>query len=153
MKRKIGKIILATFLIILCLGTTVAAAPIEIKKGEKIILQTKNGESAAIYTDDYDNGYLVIQSGMMGIRITNNNNTGNLLTIRSDGSVDPNSFFYKNNGLPIKAQDNNMPIKVLSGFVVVLFAVIIFLIRYALKLNRKMTELSDMIYIEIRNKV
>lgn len=53
----------------------------------KITLRTPGKHDAAIYRDQFYDGHLVIQAAPNGIRITNAQNTENLVIITADGDV------------------------------------------------------------------
>ena len=58
-----------------------------LSENSKIVFNTKDG-SAAIYGDDINNGYLVLQNVKSGLRIVNNANNENILIINDDESLD-----------------------------------------------------------------
>jgi hypothetical protein len=43
--------------------------------------------NSLIYTDDFDNGHLVMRAGASGLRITSNNDSKNLMAIDQDGQI------------------------------------------------------------------
>lgn len=69
-------------------NTPFTNAALAISNNSKITMQSKSGNPAAIYTDDIDDGYLVLQAGKSGLRITNNENDKNLMIIHPDGTIE-----------------------------------------------------------------
>lgn len=65
-----------------------------LSENSKIVFNTKDG-SAAIYGDDINNGYLVLQNGKSGLRIVNNANNENILIINDDGTISKDCLVYK----------------------------------------------------------
>ncbi len=77
-------------------NTPFTNAAIDISNNSKIVMQSKSGNPTAVYADDINNGYLVLQAGASGLRITNNANDENLLILNADGSISPDCLIYKN---------------------------------------------------------
>ena len=78
---------------ILMFSSIISRAEEEEKNPDSINLL--NGDnSVSIYADDYH--YFVIRAGGAGIRITDTDNTVDILKINSDGTVDKDCFLYQN---------------------------------------------------------
>lgn len=110
-------------------NTDFTNAAILLKNNSKIVFRSKSEVATpSIYTDEIDNGYLVVQSDESGIRFVNKDNNINLLTIRNDGTIDENCEFYKkyiatSNLTKYEVKYNYKIIYILSG--VILFIITI----------------------------
>lgn len=60
-----------------------------------VAFRSKSGADAGVYTDDFGNGSLVLRAGQDGLRITNNQDTRNLVVIQEDGSLDHSSLLWR----------------------------------------------------------
>lgn len=58
-----------------------------LSQGSRIFLNSKSGGPSMLYTDDFDSGHLVLRGGVSGVRITNNNDSKNLMMIDSTGNI------------------------------------------------------------------
>lgn len=58
-----------------------------VSPNNKITFRDPGRYDAAIYRDQFDNGYLVLQAGQGGLRITTAQNTENLLIVKPDGDI------------------------------------------------------------------
>ena len=58
-----------------------------VSQGSTITFGSKSGAASAIYTDAIGNGYLVLRAGQDGIRVTNNENSQNLLVVDNHGGL------------------------------------------------------------------
>jgi len=66
-------------------------AAIALPANGRIQFATPGGPPAAVYSDEFFGGGLVLQGGPAGVRVTNAANTKNLVWIHDDGSLDPRS--------------------------------------------------------------
>lgn len=72
-------------------------AAILLAQGSKVRFLTKQGyRSAEIYTDKFGNGHLVLIAGPSGIRIANNKNTANIISINDKGVISRSSLIWRN---------------------------------------------------------
>lgn len=120
-------------------NTPFTNAALAISNNSKITMQSKSGNPAAIYTDDIDDGYLVLQAGRSGIRITNNENDENLMIIHADGTIEAD-FLSSNT-----AGNNNT-------LTVALAVVMVGFLGYIVYLNSKLKELQKMIRTSTQNQ-
>jgi hypothetical protein len=67
-------------------GSTFADGALLLSPNQKIVFQIPGLNDAAIYRDQFSNGYLVLQAGTPGLRITNAQDTANLMIITPDGN-------------------------------------------------------------------
>ena len=112
-------------------NTPFTNAAVAISNNSKITMQSKSGNPAAIYTDDIDDGYLVLQAGRSGVRITNNENDKNLMVIHADGTIEadfPNSNTSENRGM-----------------IILLAVIMIGFFGYIIYLNKKLKHLQKMV--------
>ena len=112
-------------------NTPFTNAAVAISNNSKITMQSKSGNPAAIYTDDIDDGYLVLQAGRSGVRITNNENDKNLMVIHAAGTIEadfPNSNTSENRGM-----------------IILLAVIMIGFFGYIIYLNKKLKHLQKMV--------
>lgn len=69
------------------LGSRFADSAFLVSENQRITFRTAGTSDAAIWRDDINNGYLVLQAGPPGLRIVNSDNTANLLMVTSDGDL------------------------------------------------------------------
>lgn len=123
-----------------------------VSNNSKLSFISKQGNDASIYTDDIGNGYLAIQTGKEGIRFINNENSANILTIKADGTIDPDCLFYKNNAIDninFGQQTYSWIISLISFMVIAILAIIIiYMVSQMNKLNKKIIKLSNIMQIE-----
>ena len=100
-------------------------AALQVGTNSKLVLMSKENNPAAIYTDEFDQGYLVLQAGSSGLRITNNENSQNILVLKEDGSIDPSCLVYKSlsKGAALEAVEAVAQNK-LSPFLIVIMIVL-----------------------------
>ena len=68
------------------LGSTFSDAAFLMSENQRIVFRTAGVGDAAIWRDDINNGYLVLQAGPPGLRIVNSANSANLMIITPDGN-------------------------------------------------------------------
>jgi hypothetical protein len=67
-------------------GSTFTDGALLLSPNQKIVFQIPGLNDAAIYRDQFSNGYLVLQAGTPGLRITNAQDTENIMIITPDGN-------------------------------------------------------------------
>lgn len=68
-------------------GSTFSDAAFIVSPNQRFVFRAQGLGDAAIYRDEFSNGFLVLQAGPPGLRITNNANTANLLIVTSTGDL------------------------------------------------------------------
>lgn len=68
-------------------GSSFSDSAIIVAENSKITFRDPGKHDAAIYRDEFNEGHLVVQSGPAGMRITNAQNTENIVIITPDGDV------------------------------------------------------------------
>ena len=68
-------------------NTTFSNAALLLNKAAPISFRSRSGNASLIYTDDFGNGHLVMQSGVDGLRVTNNENSKNLMVLQPNGDI------------------------------------------------------------------
>ncbi len=68
-------------------NTRFTYAAMRISNNSLLSFVSKDGGDSSIYTDDINNGSLVLRAGMSGLRITNNQNSENLLSLSPNGEL------------------------------------------------------------------
>jgi hypothetical protein len=68
-------------------STPFTYAAMRISNNSLLSFVSKNGGDSSIYADDINDGSLVFRAGRSGLRITNNQNSENLLTLSPDGEL------------------------------------------------------------------
>ena len=67
-------------------GSTFSDAAFIVSANQRFVFRTPGLNDAAIYRDEFSNGYLVLQAGPPGLRITDASNSTNLMIITPDGN-------------------------------------------------------------------
>lgn len=68
-------------------NTTFGNAALLLNKESPISFRSRSGNASLIYTDDFGNGHLVMQAGVDGLRVTNNDNNKNLMVVQPNGDI------------------------------------------------------------------
>lgn len=68
-------------------GSTFSDAAFIVSPNQRFVFRAQGLGDAAIYRDEFSNGYLVLQAGPPGLRITNNQNSANLLIVTPTGDL------------------------------------------------------------------
>lgn len=68
-------------------GSHFADAAFLVSANQKFVFRSAGLGDASIYRDEFSNGYLVLQAGPPGLRITNSENSTNLLIVQADGDL------------------------------------------------------------------
>lgn len=118
-------------------NTPFTNAALSVGNNSKITMQSKSGSPAAMYADDINDGYLVLQAGVSGVRITNNENTENLLIIHPDGTIEANSLILTN---PIKQEEQGIDL-----ITIVLCCSLLAMMVYVVVLNKKMKLMNEVL--------
>lgn len=126
-------------------NTNFSNAAIQIKQNSKLVFKQDNGNPAALYTDEF--GYIVIQSGINGLRIVNNDNSANILKINSDGNISEDCLVYDYliNKLSNNTSNNTSDNVIIEStntitynlIFITFFAIILFLMYNIYILNKK----------------
>jgi len=122
-------------------NTPFTNAAIDISNNSKIVMQSKSGNPAAIYTDDINDGYLVMQAGASGLRITNNANDANLLILNADGTISPDCLAYQAILGSNKTENGTLQ----SGIILCLAVVCVFLGWKLYMQNKRMLKIEKVI--------
>lgn len=69
------------------LGSTFSDAAFLVSANQKFVFRSPGSPDAAIWRDEINNGYLVLQAGPPGLRIVNADNSRNLLVVTPDGDL------------------------------------------------------------------
>jgi len=122
-------------------NTPFTNAAIGISNNSKIAMRSKTGNPAAIYTDDINDGYLVMQAGVSGLRITNNANDANLLILNADGTISPDCLAYQ----AIQGSNKTESGTLQSGIILCLAVVCVFLGWKLYVQNKRMIKIEKVI--------
>jgi hypothetical protein len=77
------------------LGSRFSEAAVIVSENQKIVFRAEGRRDASIYRDEFSDGHLVLTAGPGGMRVTNAENTSNLLIIHPDGKVDRASLLWQ----------------------------------------------------------
>ena len=116
--------------------TGVALPPTEsmqVKNNSSINFLSKTGDPAAVYTDDINEGALVLRVGRGGLRIVNNKNSKNIFQLSNDGIVNSAEM----NLVPSPGLPN---VSWIIYFLVISQIVTFSILAYLLRKNRRVVE-------------